>query len=69
MSRGRKSPPVAKPTPLFDKRAQRLCLQCGEPFDSQGPWNRRCEKCKSQSDNHLPQHRSNWPGQGQAGAL
>ena len=28
-----------------DKPARRTCLRCGQPFDSWGPGNRRCEKC------------------------
>jgi Zn finger protein HypA/HybF involved in hydrogenase expression len=28
------------------KRAHRTCLQCEKPFASEGPWNRRCPRCK-----------------------
>ena len=66
MSRGRASKPVAKPKPLHEKRAQRRCLQCGKLFDSQGPGNRRCEKCKKLGDNFLRLHHSHWPGRGKA---
>ena len=26
--------------------AERICLGCGRPFPSDGPWNRKCDKCK-----------------------
>lgn len=33
---------------VFDyKPAKRTCLFCGKVFDSQGPGNRACQKCKS----------------------
>ncbi len=25
--------------------ARRVCLTCGQSFDSEGPWNRRCQDC------------------------
>lgn len=43
--------PHTSPDSVNYRPARRRCLACGEAFDSEGPHNRRCGKCK-----HALQH-------------
>lgn len=36
-------------------RKQRVCLKCNQPFDSTGPGNRICRKCRRIND-QLPRY-------------
>lgn len=40
----RSAPPDCARAPC---QGQRRCLACGRMFDSEGPWNRICPKCKT----------------------
>jgi hypothetical protein len=39
-----------KRRPTGEHAATRICLNCDKPFDSEGPWNRRCRDCDHRID-------------------
>ena len=51
----------------YNKFDKRICLICNQPFESSGPWHRRCDACENSSNFqnnfiHLREHRISAPG-------
>ena len=41
---------LKRPRPKGDVPAERPCMSCGEPFQSDGWHNRLCQRCRKRSD-------------------
>lgn len=44
-----RTPHVLKGRVADYRPAKRTCLGCGKPFESQGPGNRQCQRCKAKN--------------------